>query len=52
MPKGIDQKQSGNDQRSNASNPNNPASKAARDNRGNQLNPNNPAYKSSRGGRR
>lgn len=38
-----------NDQRSNALNPNNPASKAAADNRGNQLNPNSDAYRASRG---
>jgi len=31
-----------NDNRSNAKNPNNPASKATRDNRSNQKNPNNP----------
>ena len=34
--------QSSNDNRSNAKNPNNPSSKAARDNRANQKNPNNP----------
>ena len=33
---------SSNDNRSNAKNPNNPASKAARNNRANQKNPNNP----------
>lgn len=38
-------KPSPNDQRSNAKNPNNPASKAGRDNRSNQLNPNHPPTK-------
>ena len=38
----MGKKRSPNDNRSNAKNPNNPASKAARDNRSNQLNPNNP----------
>ena len=39
---------SGNDDRSNSLNPNNPAHKAARDNRANQLDPNSRAYRSSR----
>lgn len=34
-----------NEMRSNALNPNNPASDAALDNRSDQLNPNNPEYK-------
>ena len=37
-----------NDQRSDALNPNNPASKAAADNRSDQLNPTSPAYRASR----
>ncbi len=36
-----------NDQRSNAMNPNNPASQASHDNRSDQLNPNNPEHKGS-----
>jgi hypothetical protein len=36
---------SGNDQRSNSKNPNNPAKKSAQDNRANQINPNNSATK-------
>ena len=38
----MGKKKSPTDNRSNAKNPNNPASKATRDNRSNQLNPNNP----------
>ena len=38
-----------NDQRSNALNPNNAASKAAADNRANQMNPEHPVHKASRG---
>ena len=38
----MDKNKSPNDNRSNAKNPNNPASKASRDNRSNQKNPNNP----------
>lgn len=41
----MSKKPSPNDQRSNAKNPNNPASKAAADNRSNQMNPNNKATK-------
>ena len=37
-----------NDQRSNAKNPNNPASKSASDNRSNQMNPNHKASKSKK----
>jgi hypothetical protein len=49
MVKLMGKKRSPNDNRSNAKNPNNPASKAARDNRANQLNPQHSAYHSSRG---
>lgn len=41
-----------NDNRSNAMNPNNMASKATASNRSNQMNPNNSAFRSSRGGKR
>jgi hypothetical protein len=42
----------GNDDRSNALNPNSPEHRAAANNRSNQMNSNNSAYKSSRGGGR
>ena len=48
MGKGGKGGRSPNDQRSDALNSNNTASKAGSDNRANQLNPNSPAYKSSR----
>ncbi len=49
MTKGGKGGRSPNDQRSDALNPNNPASKAGADNRANQLNPDTPVYQSSRG---